>query len=203
MADPRQNPFPGMNPHLESRWAGVHNALVTYLRDALEDVLPPDLQPQLDERVFIELVEEPARYVRPDVYVHEPPSAFAGTRSPGSNGAVAAAEPLLIELPEAEVKETAIRIVDARSGGRLVTAIEIVSPSNKAAGPGRKLYRRKQRAARRGRANLVEVDLLRGGTPVTLARPSAIRPAHRSSYHAVVHRATHPGRIEYYPIHLR
>lgn len=52
----------------------------------------------------------------------------------------------------------------------MVTVIEVVSYSNKARGPGRELYERKQQECREGRVNLVEIDLLRSG-PWVLAAP--------------------------------
>ena len=53
-------------------------------------------------------------------------------------------------------------------GERLVTAIEIVSPSNKKAGDaGRGAYQQKQQEFRLGGVHMVEIDLLRGGQHTT------------------------------------
>jgi hypothetical protein len=38
-----KNPFPGMNPFFEQRWRDAHSSVITYLRDALQERLPPDL----------------------------------------------------------------------------------------------------------------------------------------------------------------
>jgi hypothetical protein len=96
-----------------------------------------------------------------------------------------------------------IEIVDAKSGGRVVTVVEVVSPSNKSAGPRRRKYLQKQREVRRSQANLVETDLIRGGRPVTSARPEVIPPDGRSPYHVVARRPGRRGQLEYYPCGLR
>lgn len=201
MHDPQQNPFPGMNPYLEDRWQGVHNALVTYLRDALDEILPRGLVPEMDERVFVQALDGTDRAFRPDVFVseHQP---VPGVR-PAPAEAPAAPTPILLEMPELDVRESFINIVDAHSGGTVITTIEIVSPSNKSPGEGRRLYLQKQEEARSGGVSLVEVDLLRAGEPVTRAVPSRVPPQYRAPYHVAVHRASAARRLEFYPVHLR
>jgi len=50
----------------------------------------------------------------------------------------------------------------------VVTAIEILSPSNKAPGEGREAYEEKRRQVLSTRTNLIEIDLLRGGKPMEM-----------------------------------
>jgi hypothetical protein len=58
--------------------------------------------------------------------------------------------------------------VGSGSQRRLVTAIEVLSPTNKAQGEhGRDLYIRKQQEILGGKVHLVEIDLLRGGQHTT------------------------------------
>jgi hypothetical protein len=47
-----------------------------------------------------------------------------------------------------------------------VTVLELVSPTNKATGPGRDSYLAKQREVLTSQAHLIEIDLLRGGQHV-------------------------------------
>jgi Protein of unknown function (DUF4058) len=198
-----KNPFPGMNPYLEQRWGDVHAALVTYARDLLQEVLPDDLRARMQERVFIETEAGSSgapRSIYPDVHVYEQPRGRAGGPAAGS---AAVAEPVLIHLPAAEITESYIEIVDARSGGRVVTVIEFISRANKVPGPGRDLYLRKQTDAQRASANLVEIDLLRGGQSVSLALPDLVPPGYKAAYHASVFRASAPTRLEYYKAPLR
>jgi hypothetical protein len=52
-----------------------------------------------------------------------------------------------------------------RGDGRLVTLVEVVSPSNKTTSAGRQAYLEKRAEARGGGANLVEIDLVLQGQP--------------------------------------
>jgi Protein of unknown function (DUF4058) len=56
-----------------------------------------------------------------------------------------------------------VEIRDSSQGHKLITLIEIVSPSNKRPGPDREAYERKQREVLESDASLVEIDLLRSG----------------------------------------
>jgi hypothetical protein len=190
-----------MNPYLEMFWGDVHTSLVTYARDQLQERLPDALRARAQERVFVEASQEMVRSVEPDVHVYQRPGQA------GQGVAVAEAqvsEPLaVLEVPLAEVTENYLEIIDARSGGRVVTMIEFVSRSNKRLGRGRDEYIRKRDEARSAGVNLVEIDLLRAGQPVTMVPPSAVPPPHRTPYHACVWRAARPGTCLYYALSLR
>ena len=45
-----KSPFPGMDPYLETRWSDVHVTLLTYIGEALQPLLPPDLRARAEER---------------------------------------------------------------------------------------------------------------------------------------------------------
>src|SRR5208282_6135181 len=63
-----------------------------------------------------------------------------------------------------EHREAFIEIYEASPGQRLVTSIEVLSPSNKRRGAeGWDLYQRKRQSLLLGNVNLVEIDLLRSG----------------------------------------
>lgn len=87
---------------------------------------------------------------------------------------------------------------------RLVTAIEVLSHSNKAPGEhGRALYVRKQQKLLRTKTNLVEIDLLRSGahsTAVSLDRLRAKAGAY--DYHVCMHRFDNLEDHFVYPIGL-
>src|SRR5690349_17856206 len=131
--------FPGMDPYLENPmvWPGVHNAMAVYLRDQLQPRLQPRYVASLEERVY---VEEPAWEVRPDVLIKR-------KRPPRSEQAVAVLEgdaPELVRIPGGEIHEPYVAILDRASGQKVVTVIELLSPTNKYAGPGRDSYLDKQ-----------------------------------------------------------
>jgi hypothetical protein len=63
-----------------------------------------------------------------------------------------------------EHREAFIEIYEDNPERRLVTCVEVLSPANKRKkSKGRKLYLRKRQSLLLGTANLVEIDLLRGG----------------------------------------
>lgn len=200
------SPFPGMDPYLEAHWGDVHTSLITYARDQLRPLLPADLRPRVEERVFVELEDRRGRSIYPDVRIVERPYGENGGGGPAQavgGVAVAVAEPILVELPHEEKTERFIEIRDIRSGGRVVTVIEFVSPSNKHPGPGRKLYLQKQDELYDADVNSVEIDLLRAGENVIAVGPEDLPPEYRTAYRACVRRAVRPRTIETYPIPLR
>jgi hypothetical protein len=156
----------------------------------------------VDERVYVEPDDGTARKIVPDVRIiergrrQEPPLRTG-------NG-VALAEPLVVHMDQDEpVRQGFIEIIDIKSGRRVVTVIEILSPSNKTPGPGRDLYVKKQDELRAGRVSLVEIDLLRSGTRVMCAPFELIPEGHRTPYAACVRRGWKPLEFEYYRLPLR
>ena len=78
-----------MDPYLEAHWRDVHASLVIYIRDALQDHLPPELRARVEERVVLERPEGIGNGLYPDVRVVEyrrppgerpPPEAGGGDR---------------------------------------------------------------------------------------------------------------------------
>jgi hypothetical protein len=61
------------------------------------------------------------------------------------------------------IRHQFVEIRDPTRGHKLITLIEIVSPSNKRPGPDRRAYERKQREVLDSDASLIELDLLRSG----------------------------------------
>ena len=62
-----------------------------------------------------------------------------------------------------KIRHAFVEIRDSSQGHKLITLIEILSPSNKRRGPDRKAYAYKQQEVLESDANLIELDLLRGG----------------------------------------
>jgi hypothetical protein len=70
------------------------------------------------------------------------------------------------------VRETYIEVFATEPDHRLVTTIEVLSPTNKErGGHGWELYLRKRQAALVCGVHLVEIDLLRGGTRLPMRDP--------------------------------
>ena len=195
------NPFPGMNPYLESAglWPGAHNRLIVGLGNMLARRLRPAYSVGIQERVQISA--EPGgngsgggggNGVRiPDVAVLTAaapvPGAGAGElRFPmpaRSKYAIA------VQLPATELlkeRYLEVRRVDNR---QVVAIIELLSPTNKG-GDGYREYLAKRAATLYSPTHLVEIDLLRARPPDArhragagggaLSHPGGQRPAQRT-----------------------
>ena len=190
--------FPGMDPYLEDPllWPGFHNRLVVYLADQLQPQLRPRYIAAVEDRVFL---EETPRAIIPDVWVRER-SDFA-TESGGGVAMLEATavatdeseldadEELLISLSDLDEHESYIEILDRQSGQRVVTIIEVLSPSNKALGRGRESYKAKQREVLGSTAHLVEIDLLRDGEHTVTVPQSAVEQYRTYDYLVSINRA--------------
>jgi hypothetical protein len=191
-----------MDPYLEQHWRDVHHNLITFAQGLLNRQLPADLRARVEERVFVEAETGPGRSMYPDIRVVE-----KGWPQPAGNGAasggVAVAEPLVIEMPEEQVSQGYIEIIDVGSGNKVVTVIEVLSMANKVSGDGQDLYRRKQRELKQGRVSLVEIDLLRAGERVLAIPPTSAPPSHRTAYCVCIRRGWDPTRPGIIAIPLR
>ena len=171
-----ENPFPGMNPFLELRWSDAHTRLIGYISDALAEELPADLSIRAEERIAVGSLdrENRDRGYRADVAVRENwKDEFPPLWQPQGKGesAILVAEPEIVASVPPTERWLEIRDLD----GRLVTALELLSPYNKSES-GRDDYRRKQRDYILGRVSLVEIDLLRGGSHTVAVDPGELRP---------------------------
>ncbi len=194
------SPFPGMDPYLEAHWGDVHTRVIVYASDALQRSLPRELRARVEERVSVETPDEKARTRIPDVRVIEDLDRPRKRRPSAADG-VAVAEPFVIPADEPVTKRF-IEIRDIASGNKVVTVIEVLSPTNKLAGPGRAEYLDKREELRAGRVNLAEIDLLRSGPRPYPFHVNALPVAFHTPYQAWVRRAA-TDDIEVYRISLR
>ncbi len=195
------SPFPGMDPYLEAHWRDVHSSLVIYIRNALRGQLPAELRARVEERVVLETSEGIGEQRLPDARVVE----FAARQPrPGPGTILAAAtKPLILDMAGEPMTEGFLQIIDVSSGNRVVTIVEVISPTNKLPGKGREQYLRKQKELCNSDTNLVEIDLVRTGPHVAAIPLGQIPPAQRTPYLVCVHRATAPTKAEVYPIPLQ
>jgi hypothetical protein len=190
-------PFPGMDPYLELQesWPDFHNRLIAEMCNELGGSLPGSYVARVDERIEIaSSTLEPPTTFRPDVLVGrfeaEPMSAQIGS----SAARTAMLEPTLVEILDRDPEEVRITWVEIRSLPELdlVTAIEVLSPINKA-GQGRRVYLEKRDKLHESRVNLVEIDVLLGGAPLPMKR--RIEPG---AYYAIVARGARLPLAEVY-----
>lgn len=205
------SPFPGMDPYLEHPvlWEGVHARMVVAIANRLQPLLDPRYVATVEERVYIEGPQRRTgggsqrRHKKVGVSLRETLSVGAPTeqalaeRVPYSDGAV------IVEVEPLEVRQSRIEILDAYNDMKLVTLIELVSPTNKAAGPGRESYLQKQQEVLDGDCHLVEIDLLRRGDHVLAVPEWKLDDLQDHAYLACVCRWPRRTRYELYPMPLR
>ncbi len=177
-------PFPGMDPWLEDSciWQGVHNSFIVYAAEALQSLIRPRFVARIEARVYIATV---GRNIAPDIIVR---NGFDGVRG----AAPAILEPdeaLVLEHIDDEINEAYIQIIDVKSDREVVTAIELLSFSNKIKGEGRDLYLQKQDEVLHSPASLVEIDLLRGGPHVLAVEETEVSPIGIYDYLIAINRS--------------
>jgi hypothetical protein len=197
------SPFPGMDPFIEARgkWEDFHNKLLGDLERHLSQTLSPRYAVRLGERTYIafhdpELEQEGDFLFKPDVGIKSLDTIGQG--SPPRSVLEAPAVDMA-GLVEEEFREVFLEIHELGSSLRLVTGIEILSPSNKRPGTaGWYQYERKRKVFLEGHANLVEIDLLRGGRRRAMAGAWPDSP-----YYVMVLRRENAPRCKVWPAHYR
>jgi hypothetical protein len=156
------SPIPGMDPYLEhpAWWPDFHARFIPICCDALNEVLPERYDARIETSTqLVDIPEGEIRLMEPDIFIagHRPAKA---TKSKAK--ATATLDQVRLRAPKfKEVRQHSIQVL-YRPEERVVTVIELLSPTNKS-GNGYYLYE-----AKRGRvlvrdANLVELNLLAGG----------------------------------------
>lgn len=195
-----KSPFPGMDPYLEAHWLDVHPRLIVEASTVIQRQLGDDLVARIEERLLIEDPMGPVRRIGPDVRIVE--FGAPGTVNAPASG-VAVAEPVLFHVPSEPVRQRFIEIVDVATGGRVITVIEFVSPSNKLPGDGLEQYTQKQTWCRQAKVNLVEIDLTRRGRRALMVHGWSQARLHESDYQASVWRAAWGSQCALYKMSLR
>lgn len=155
-----------MNPFLEQEdtWEDFHHNFLTRAQEALNTQVGSDYLVKVEARVYIRALSDEERrfFGRADV-------ALSTVGESGAGAAVASiAAPVELVLPEVEhVRESWLEVRDRRDR-RVVTVIELLSPTNKRRGPDRDAYLSKRNIVLGSQTNLVEIDLRRGGERPTL-----------------------------------
>lgn len=197
------SPFPGMDPYLEAPelWPNVHHGLISEIQAALNRALRPRYRSIVEERVYLSDENDPGRRVIiPDVAVKvSAPSSRYESSYPPDESSLAVAKPVrATTLIEEEIREPRVVIIDS-SGGKVVTVIEVLSPTNKIVGSrGRTSYESKRAEVMRSPAHFVEIDLLRDGIPIYCGEQL---PPHDYLVHVSRHAARPHGVV--WPILLR
>lgn len=171
----KMDPFPGMDPYLEQSgiWNQIHTNLIVETQHFLARLLRPLYVVAIEQRTFAETGEQMLSIGKPDVLAVQP-SSQAPVAPPIAGPPVAEAAPVLAEAQESyrvrlPMPENVIqRYLEVRDqvSGEAITVIEILSPSNKRS--HRREYLEKRLEILGSDTNLVEIDLLRAGSPMPM-----------------------------------
>ena len=163
-----------MDPYLENPvvWPDFHQWYNTGIAMSLNRLLPAGYVAALDRSVWLSRDDEPdvMRVIRPDVTVTYGEPYDRKLQGSGSGLLLADAPTLVSKLPKSDVKKRSfvkITTID----GRLLTVLELLSPSNKKSGLDREQYLAKHDSYLGSNVNLVEIDLLRSGERLPTGRP--------------------------------
>lgn len=186
-----------MDPYLEHPvlWEGLHARLVVAIANRLQPMLDPRYVATVEERVYIEGLQRRV----PDVWIQRVEEARPSTAvlEPQAPGVV------VVEVEELEVHESRVEILDAYNDMKLVTLIEVLSPTNKLRGPGRESYLRKQEEILERDCHLVEIDVLRTGEHTLCVPEWRVQELEPFEYLSCVNRWPRRTRFELYPSRLR
>jgi Protein of unknown function (DUF4058) len=189
------SPFPGMDPYLEGPlWTTVHTQLTAEIARQLAPKLRPRYLALSTERFVIEVPDDVAvttSDLYPDVGVLQAgPMPFGGREAGIATAPLRLATVMPSRVPHVTVE---VRDVEHR---QLVTAIEVLSPTNKR-GEGREEYLRRRRRLLLSAAHLLEIDCLREGQRVPMQGPLPPAP-----YFVFLSRAEGRPITEVWPIPL-
>jgi hypothetical protein len=184
-----------MDPYLEgSLWMSVHAQLSAEIARQLAPRLRPRYLALMTERFVLDTPESVAvatASIYPDVGVAEARPAAASVKGE----AVATAPLRLATVMPTPVPHVTVEIRDT-ANRQLVTAIEVLSPTNKR-GDGRAEYLAKRQRLLLSTAHLMEIDLLRQGQRVPMRDPLPSVP-----YFVFVSRAENRPLTDVWPIAL-
>jgi len=187
-----------MDPYLEGyMWADVHHALASQIRRQLVPLVRPRYAVRLEVRMINDRVPlHELGIMYPDVeFVRSQPPEDRMLRESSAAAAIAPA-PVTIPLTIAtQIRQASIEVRDV-ANNKLVTSIEIISPSNKRE-PGLSTYLAKRDELQIAEVHLLEIDLIRRGK-----RPWPEENLPQSPYLATLIRARHI-RADVWPIGLR
>lgn len=155
------SPFPGMNPFLERRtvWHDFHERFCTVAAESITSQVRPDYVVKIDEHVFVHEVAPGSGGLvgRGDITI-----AATGTEIPSAVATIQA--PAQVTLPAVDRESLSFIEIRDRDTNRVVSIIELLSPTNKYLGPDRQQYVAKRSQLLQSAIHFVEIDLLRGGT---------------------------------------
>ncbi|MGP0062872.1 MAG: DUF4058 family protein [Isosphaeraceae bacterium] len=191
------SPFPGMNPYIEQDafWHDFHSAFLPVIRGRLVSQVRPNYIVLIEEHIYVhELLDALRRLVgRSDVSVAERARPGHGGEERGGVAVDVLEAPSEVLLVAEDIERVPFLEVRDRHNRDLIAVVELLSPSNKRNGPDRDQYVAKRNRRLASDAHFVEIDLLRGGRPMSLEHRER-QVKYRSPARARVREASRRGR---------
>jgi len=184
-----------MNPYLEQNydWNDFHQTFVTRMRKLLEAQIGVNYFVKIEVRLYIHerSAEERRFFGVADVGLSSKRDRPVGR----VDSALTA--PIQLQLPAVEIeKQSSLEIRDVRNR-QLITAIELLSPSNKDPSGDYETYVAKRRQILNSPTHFVEIDLRRGGQ-----RPTSPKLP-KCDYYVLVSRREDRPTVGVWPFGLR
>jgi hypothetical protein len=184
-----------MNPYLEQADVreDFHTNFITHSQALLSGQVGPSYYVKVEVHLILhELSAEERRLIgKGDVGL-----SLTNKPAPGVSGTTSSAAPFRLTLPGVEIERHRFLEIRDRRDRKVVTIVELLSPSNKT-GADREDYLIKRRRVLSSPTHLVEIDLRRGGL-----RPDAgALPA--CDYYVLVSRQEARPMADLWPIRLR
>jgi hypothetical protein len=166
------------------------------LQDRLAPLLRPRYYVAVQQRTVVAVVPPEPHPIFPDLAVVERDKSAVGREY-----SAALVEPIIVEIPVQEtITEDYLEVVEIATH-RVVTIVEILSPSNKRPGEDRQVYLTKREKIFRTQINFVEIDLLRDWPPMPFAFLQT--NGHSSHYRILVKRGLSVRHAFLYPFSVR
>lgn len=178
------SPFPGMDPYVESQvWEDFHSRFINDVSDLIAPRVRPQYTVQIERYMYLvreeEEIDAVVKIIGPDVAVAD---TGLGWRESTAATATLSLTPVRHRIPMPQRRQQYL-VIRTKRRQQVVTVIELLSPTNKRAGPEQAEYLTKRINVLRSSANLVELDLLRGGV-----RLPTVDPLQPGDYYAFVSR---------------
>ena len=138
-----RSPFPGMDPYIESfgLWEDFHSKLIGEMERSLSSLVPDRYVVRTGKRAYVAIGGpggDEGHEILPDVALAAAsgPEAVASAAAAGPEGGESEGAPVLMQaLFESEYREVFLEIHQTEPERRLVTGIELLSPSKSAPAP--------------------------------------------------------------------
>lgn len=194
-------PFPGMDPYLEKWvWEEVHTRLIVALADFLTPKIKPKYRVSIEKRTYFQIEFRQSKTEDllglPDLVITKPKNLHEVMDAPYTVTPIVGRLPTREEIYEKRERYLEIREV---ATNQVITALELLSPSNKRRGEGRDRYEIKRLEILASEAHFIEIDLVRTGDVLPVGIPTDAA----GDYRILVSRAHHRPRADVYAFKLR